>query len=106
MTVFWGGLRQNFDRTSTKLRQNPVDENPKLSKTPLGGRAAAPKGYFVQFGLDSHKIWQYVDNIRPHAQKHLFTIFCTLLIIGQNWPVARFSSPGITKDGALTIALL
>ena len=53
MLVFVGGLRQNFDKTSTKLRQSPVDENPKLSKTPLGVRAAAPNEYFAKFGLSS-----------------------------------------------------
>ena len=29
---------------------NPVVENPKLSETPLGGREAAPKVYFVESG--------------------------------------------------------
>ena len=53
MLVFVGGLRQNYDKTLTKLRQSPVDENPKLSKTPLGGREAAPKGYFTQFGFSA-----------------------------------------------------
>ena len=46
-------LWQNFNKTWTKLWQNPVDENPKLSKTPLGGRAAAPKGYFAKFWFSS-----------------------------------------------------
>ena len=32
--------------------------------------------------------------MRPHAQKHFFNIFCTLLITGPNWLVARLSSPG------------
>ena len=53
MLVFVGGLRQHFDKTSTKRRQRPVDENPKLFKTNLGGREAAPKGYFAKFGFSS-----------------------------------------------------
>ena len=32
---------------------DPPPKNPKLSKTPIGGREAAPNGYFAKFGLSS-----------------------------------------------------
>ena len=43
-------LRHNYVKTSTQLRQNLVDENPKLSKTPHGGLEEAPRGYFAGVG--------------------------------------------------------
>ena len=51
-------LRQNFDKkfepvgrkTVTKWFQKLWESNPKLSKTRLGVREAAPDGYFVEFG--------------------------------------------------------
>ena len=44
-------LRQNYNITLTKLRQNMVDENPKLSKP-------HPGVYFAKFGFPSTKLWR------------------------------------------------
>ena len=84
MIVFWGGLRQNLNKHLTKLGQNLVDENPKLSKTPPEAAKRTPWDILLSFGFSSTGLCRSFVKALPktsHKDKHSSDIEVTM-----HWP--------------------
>ena len=49
--AFPKGMLKKWSKNGHRQKGSRPKKNPKLSKTPPGGREAAPRGYFAKFGF-------------------------------------------------------